>query len=82
MICIDMEKNETIIKVNFPIPVNGNNEHYFGSLAAIYDVFTPGQIGCKLETLWDYGIDVGKPKLTRTCLISKHQVHRKSHRNK
>lgn len=82
MICIDMEKDETIIKVNFPIPMNGKNEHYFGSLAAIYDVFTPEQIGCKLEALWSFGITCEKPKLTRTCLISKHVIHRKSQKNK
>lgn len=73
---------ETIIKVNFPIPVNGRNEHYFGSLAAIYDVFTPEQIGCRLEALWSFGITVDRPKLTRTCLISKYPVHRKPQKNK
>ncbi len=78
-----MSKNEeTIIKVNFPIPVNGKNEHYFGSLAAIYDTFTPEQIGCRLEALWSFGITCDKPKLTRTCLISKHSIHRKSQKIK
>lgn len=74
---------ETIIKVNFAVPPgNGGNEFYFGSLAAIYDTFTPEQIGCKLEALWGAGITVEKPKLTRTCLISKHRIHRKSQKNK
>lgn len=77
-----MPKKETIIKVNFPMPINGSSEHYFGSLAAIYDVFTPEQIGCKLEALWSYGITCDKPKLTRTCLISKRPIHRKSQKNK
>ncbi len=77
-----MAENETIIKVNFPIPVNGRHEYYFGSLAAIYDMFTPEQIGCKLEALWSYGISFNKPKLTRTCLISKHPLHRKPQKNK
>lgn len=76
-----MAENETIIKVNFHAPVNGSSEHYFGSLAAIYDVFTPEQIGCQLGTLWDFGISVGKPKLTKFCVISKHRVHRKPQKN-
>lgn len=75
--------SETIIKVSFAIPVNGNNnEYYFGSLAAIYDIFTPEQIGCTLKTLWDAGITIEKPKLTRNCLISKHTLHRKPQKNK
>lgn len=77
-----MEKNETIIKVSFPIPINGRNEYYFGSLAAIYDMFTPEQIGCKLEALWSAGITTEKPKLTRCCLISKHTLYRKPQKNK
>lgn len=69
---------ENIIKVEFFVPLNGKKEHYFGSLAAIYDVFTPQQIGCKLETLWNAGIEEGKPKSTHHCVISKHKVRRKN----
>lgn len=75
-----MSTEENIIKVQFGFPVNGSNEHYFGSLAAIYEVFTPEQIGCKLEALWSSNIGYDKPKLTRTCLITKHVLHRKTHR--
>lgn len=82
MIYTDMVEKETIIKVNFPIPVNGKHEYFFGSLAAIYDEFTPEQIGCKLEALWSAGITYDNPKLTRTCLISKYPIHRKSQKNK
>lgn len=52
--------NENIIKVESFVPLNGKKEHYFGSLAAIYEVFTPQQIGCKLEALWGAGIEEGK----------------------
>lgn len=73
-----MEKlSEKIIKVEFFLPVQGKKDHYFGSLAAIYEVFTPQQIGCKLEALWGAGIEDGKPKSTRLCVISKHELHRK-----
>lgn len=70
--------NENIIKVEFFVPLNGKKEHYFGSLAAIYEVFTPQQIGCKLETLWNAGIEEGNPKSTHHCVISKHKVRRKN----
>ena len=51
-----------VIKVRFPAPVEGKREHFFGSLAAIYEKFTPYQIGCKLPTLWKAGIEPGNPK--------------------
>lgn len=70
--------NENIIKVEFFVPLNGKKEHYFGSLSAIYEVFTPQQVGCKLEALWKAGIEEGKPKSTRFCVISKHKVRRKN----
>lgn len=78
-----MEKiSGKIIKVEFFVPIQGKKEHYFGSLAAIYDVFTPQQIGCKLAALWSARIEEGKPKSTRYCVISKHGLHRKKQKIK
>ena len=66
------------IKVTFPQPVNGKTDYYFGSLAAIYDVFTEEQIGCKLTSLqakkWEY-------KQTRRCTITKLDLIRKKQQN-
>lgn len=75
-----MKHKENIIKVEFPFPLHGTKEHYFGSLAAIYEVFTPEQIGCRLENLWNAKIEVGKPKKTKKCTIYKHSVLRKKHK--
>lgn len=61
----------------FPAPVEGKQEYLFGSLAAIYEKFTPSQIGCKLSTLWKAKIEPNKPKKTSNCTISKHEVVRK-----
>ncbi len=69
---------ENIIKVQFIRPINGQTEYYFGSLAAIYDTFTPSQIGCTLHTLWRSGIDENNSKATNNCVISKHKMLRKS----
>ena len=71
-----------IIKVMFPASVEGKREHFFGSLAAIYEKFTPYQIGCKLPSLWKAGIEPGNPKKTRKCTISKHEVVRKEQQKK
>lgn len=71
------KKGISLVKVEFFVPVDGKKEYYFGSLAAIYDHFTPEQIGCKLESLWNSKIVPGKPKSTKHCVVSKHKVIRK-----
>lgn len=77
-----MEKitTESIIRVQFLQPVaehGGQTDFYFGSLAAIYEVFTPEQVGCKLETLWAAKIDALHPKTTPRCVVSKQALYRK-----
>lgn len=68
-----------IVKVRFILPVGQGvpQENYFGSLSAIYEVFTPEQIGCTLKSLWSSKIDVDNPKATNRCVISKHYIYRK-----
>lgn len=72
------KKISYIIKVQFTTPVDNQTEFYFGCLSAIYDKFTPQQIGAALSTLFGSKIDFDNPKTTRNCIISKHQVLRKS----
>ena len=77
-----MEKitTENIIRVQFLSPLSehgGLTDFYFGSLAAIYEVFSPEQIGCKLETLWSAKIDQQHPKVTPRCVVSKQVLYRK-----
>ena len=69
------DQKSNVIKVMFQVPVEGKKEHYFGSLSAIYDVFSNEQIGCSLKTLWKAKIEPGKPKKTKKCVVSKHEVH-------
>lgn len=66
-----------LIKVQFFKPRNGHLEWYFGSLAAIYELFTPEEIGCKLETLWAAGLKEGDCKATRQCTVYKLRMFRK-----
>ena len=72
-----MGERNTIIKVEFIKPVFGQKDYYFGSLAAIYESFTPYQIGCKLNTLWRAHIDLTHPHVAKKCIISQQILKRK-----
>lgn len=72
----------TLIIVEFFRKTNGRKVWYFGSLAAIYELFTPEQIGCKLETLWNDGLGYGEYKITKQCVITKEIMYRKAHKSK
>lgn len=79
-----MSKADTIIKVQFsepPLASEPNRtEFYFGGLAAIYDLFTPEQVGCGVKHLWNYGITVDRPYRNRRCVVSKEVMRRKTRR--
>lgn len=71
-----------LIKVQFFQPKeDGRTEFYFGSFAAIYEMFDASEIGCRLEALWAANIDETHPKATRLCVISKHVLFRKARKN-
>ena len=71
-----------LIKVQFFQPKeDGRTEFYFGSFAAIYEMFDAAEIGCRLEALWAPTIDETHPKATRLCVISKHVLFRKARKN-
>lgn len=71
--------NSSIIKVTFFEPVNGKVDYFFGSLKAIYTVFTKEQIGCKVEALYAARLGAGKRKVTDYCTIEKRTVTRVAH---
>ena len=75
---------EYIYKVAFKGRIPGEccweGEYFFGSLAAIYDVFAPYQIGCKVENLWNVGVSDGKPYENSLCRITREPLIRKHHR--
>jgi len=51
--------------------------HYFGSQAAIYDTFTPEQIGITLESLHNHINLVNGPYENKKCIIRLGEVKRK-----
>jgi hypothetical protein len=82
-----MEKltTRTVIRVRFMHPViekGGRTDFFFGSMAAIYDVFTPEEIGCRLGTLYAANITPDRFKTTANCVISKHRMYTKKHKER
>lgn len=74
-----MNSKGNIIKLTFKHP---RREFYFGSLAAIYEMFSAEQIGCAVEVLWAYNIEQGKPFENAQCKISKETLTRKKRKSK
>lgn len=53
------------------------NDHYFGSIAAIYEAFTAKDLGVSRSRLYDFGIDDARPYTNKICTIKKSLLHRK-----
>jgi hypothetical protein len=71
-----------VYRVSFKEPVNGKTDYIFGSLFAIYDTFTPHQIGCKVQRLWNVKITEENSYIGRKCTISKTVLLRKKQASK
>jgi hypothetical protein len=54
-----------------------DNHHYFGSIAAIFDTFTPVELGVSKSRLWSYGITETRPYRNNKCIIYRGVIHRK-----
>jgi len=63
----------TILHVCF----GDDNHHYFGSVAAIFETFTPKQLGVSKSRLWSYGITPERPYKNKNCIIYRGEIHRK-----
>lgn len=73
-------KKVTFYRVEFQTPpgADGQVEFFFGSLAAIYDVFDPEIVGCKIENLWNKNLsEPGSVWNGSRCSISNHELIRK-----
>ena len=68
-----------IYKVQFvEPPLDNETDFYFGSIAAIYETFTPTEIGCGVRRLWAVKISPVTPYMNKKCTVSIHQLLRKS----
>ncbi|NPD92108.1 hypothetical protein [Xylanibacter muris] len=52
--------------------------HYFGSIANMYEYFTPQQLGISYGALRNYGLSNDKPYTNSKCTIRKGQLLSKS----
>lgn len=55
----------------------GEDHCYFGSIAAIFDTFTPEQIGVSKSRLWSFGVEPERPYRNKTCVVRKGFIKRK-----
>ena len=63
----------TIYHVSF----GDDDNQYFGSIAAIFDHFTPSQLGVSASRLWNYGITDTKPYRNNKVIIRRGIIYRK-----
>ena len=73
-------KYDHIYRVSFqkqPIAEDPRCDFFFTSLAAIYDLFAPEQIGCKVTNLWNVGVSDGVSYDGKLCCISREPLYRK-----
>ena len=74
-------KHEYIYRVSFkaqPLDNDPRTDFFFSSMSAIYEVFTPEQIGCKVNRLWNYGVGIGCTYENALCTITQHKLTRKA----
>lgn len=70
-------KNESVVHVCL-----GDDRHYyFGSVAAIFDKFTPEELGVSLTTLWNYGLAPDRPYKNNLCAIYRGNIDRKKQKD-
>jgi hypothetical protein len=73
-----MERPDTIIHVCMGGERNLYECHfYFGSIAAIFDVFTPDELGITKEELWQFHLSPDNPFRNEKCSIFKGKLNRK-----
>ena len=66
----------TLIRVHFFEPIEGKSDFYFGSVKAIFSMFTKEQIGCSMASAYSSALKVGHSRSTERCLIEKAEIVR------
>jgi hypothetical protein len=63
----------TIYHVHF----RSDSDHYYGSIAAIFDEFTSKEVGIAQGSLYDFKITPEHPYDGKLCTITKNEFKRK-----
>lgn len=72
-----MNSNKKIYHVKLSEPKEGKTDFYFGSLSAIFERFTPSEIGCGVNRLWNIGVAKGIKYENKKCTITSGTIIRK-----
>ncbi|MBS5528661.1 MAG: hypothetical protein KHX42_10990 [Prevotella sp.] len=75
-----MSATSTLEKVErtvIHLDIDGTH-HYFGSIANMYEYFTPQQLGISYGALRNFGLSSDKPYTNSKCTIRKGQLLSKS----
>lgn len=76
-----MKWKKHFYRVEFRVPpIEGDERKVFNfsSLAAIYEQFTPEQVGCKVSRLWNIRVSKCIPYMGRKCKITKERIFGKT----
>lgn len=76
-----MTATGSIYRVSFtepPLKDDDRTDFFYSSLSAIFDDFTPEQVGCGVRRLWNLQIAQGKPYVGRLCQITKEPLGSKA----
>lgn len=68
---------EKVERTVIHLEIDGEH-HYFGSIANMYEYFTPQQLGISYGALRNYGLSSDKPYRNSKCIIRKGQLLSKS----
>lgn len=68
-----------IYRVTFKEPPieTGERDFFFTSLSAIYECFSPEQIGCKVSRLWNLNVSGGNPYRGAKVTVTREPLHTK-----
>lgn len=68
---------EKIERTVIHLEINGEH-HYYGSIANLYEYYTPQELGISYGALRNYGLSAEKPYTNSKCTIRKGQLLSKS----
>ena len=70
-----MDRNRAVIHLHY---LEDDTHHYFGSIAKMFECFTPHQLGITYGSLRNRGLSESKPFKNDKCIIRKGVLLSKS----
>lgn len=61
---------------------SSGKQHYFGSVSAIYEMFSPTMLGVSKWTLYSYRITPERPYSNDVCTIRRSVINRKANKKR